>query len=175
MPYRNKTYVAFASEDINHYWMMTAWRKNKNIGFDFLDAHDINTARDTSEPETIRRRLRERLAHTNQAVVLISDTTRLKGNDPSSFLYYELETIAKLGLPVIFANINKSKAAQTSKIPDRLGSPYYTISIPLRARIMKYALDEYIEEYNTNSRKDKPRTGPHTYKDSVYKEIYPNE
>ena len=25
MSYRNKTYVAFASEDIKSYWLMTAW------------------------------------------------------------------------------------------------------------------------------------------------------
>ena len=30
MSYRNKTYVAFASEDIHNYRLMTAWRANKN-------------------------------------------------------------------------------------------------------------------------------------------------
>ena len=36
MAYRNKTYVAFASEDIRSYRLMEAWRENANIDFDFL-------------------------------------------------------------------------------------------------------------------------------------------
>src|SRR3954454_11180091 len=106
MAYRNKTYVAFASEDIRSYYLMTAWKENKNIDFDFFDAHDINTALDTSQPETIRRRLGERLANTKQCIVLISDTTRPKAGRSSSFLYYEVEAIKRLGLPVVFSNIN---------------------------------------------------------------------
>lgn len=31
MSYRNKTYVAFASENINLYRLMEAWRDNDNI------------------------------------------------------------------------------------------------------------------------------------------------
>jgi hypothetical protein len=60
MSYRNKTCVAFASEDIRYYRLMEAWRDNDHIEFDFLDAHDLVTALDTSLRSTIRRRLRER-------------------------------------------------------------------------------------------------------------------
>jgi hypothetical protein len=62
MAYRNKTFVSFDSEDIHAYRLMQAWKANDNIDFDFHDAHDLNTARDTSEPETIERRLSERLS-----------------------------------------------------------------------------------------------------------------
>lgn len=58
MSYRNKTYVAFASEDIHNYRLMTAWKASKNIDFDFTNAHDIYAARDTSTADTIKRRLR---------------------------------------------------------------------------------------------------------------------
>jgi hypothetical protein len=61
MSYRNKTYVAFASEDIKQYWLMKAWRENEHIEFEFFDAHDLYQARDTSTPETIKGRLRERM------------------------------------------------------------------------------------------------------------------
>ncbi|GAA0977972.1 hypothetical protein GCM10009555_040090 [Acrocarpospora macrocephala] len=80
MAYRNKTYIAFDSRDINYYRMMQAWRSNEHIEFDFFNAHDLNTARDTSQPETIRLRLCERLANTKQVVALVSDTSRTKGN-----------------------------------------------------------------------------------------------
>lgn len=36
MSYRNKTYVAFASENISSYRLMEAWKANENIDFNFL-------------------------------------------------------------------------------------------------------------------------------------------
>ena len=61
MSYRNKTYVAFASENIRYYRLMEAWRENDKIDFNFYDAHDLYISLDTSKPETIKRNLRERL------------------------------------------------------------------------------------------------------------------
>src|SRR5216683_1370732 len=170
MAYRNKTYVDFASEDINYYYLMKAWRENEHIDFDFFDAHDLNVALDTSQPETIRRRLRERLANTKQTVVLISDTTKPKAARPSSFLYYEIETIEKLGLPVVFTNLNGSRLAQRSKLPTTLLEPY-TMSVSFQAAIIKYALDEYVSAFNSNLTVGNPKTGPYYYKESVYTDL----
>lgn len=170
MAYRNKTYVAFASEDIRSYWLMTAWKANKGIDFNFFDAHDINTALDTSQPETIRRRLRERLANTKQCVVLISDTTRPKAGRASSFLYYEVETISRLGLPVVFSNINKSRKVLSSRLPDVLSSQY-SASVSFGPTIIKHALDNFPDLYYENLKSVNPRTGPHEYPESVYKSL----
>ena len=167
MAYRNKTYVAFASEDIRSYYLMEAWRDNANIDFDFHDAHDLNIALDTSQPDTIRRRLRERLNSTKQVIVLISDTTKPKAARSSSFLYYEIETIASLGLPVVFANINGSRLIQTGKLPSKLASPYYTMSTSLQPKIIKYALDNYVPEFKTNFTKE----GPYRYVESAYESL----
>lgn len=167
MSYRNKTYVAFASEDIRDYWMMQAWRDNANIDFDFFDAHDINTARDSSEPATIRRRLGERLANTKQAIVLLSDITSAKAANSESFLYYEIETIARLGLPVVFVNLNQSRSIQTQKIPGKLQDPYYTISVSYQPKIIQHALNDYVPEFNENLTKE----GPHRYKEFVYENL----
>jgi hypothetical protein len=171
MAYRNKTYVAFASEDILSYQLMKAWRANAHIEFDFFDAHAINVALDRSKPETIRTRLRERLANTKQSVVLISNSTKPKAARSSSFLYYEIEVIARLGLPVVFANIGGSRTVQTPKLPSALAARYYTISTSLQPKIIKYALDEYVPEFTTNARAARPRVGPHYYKESVYKAL----
>jgi hypothetical protein len=168
MAYRNKTYVAFASEDIKSYWLMKAWHENANFDFNFIDAHDLNIALDTSQPETIRRRLRERLANTKQSIVLISDTTKPKAARTSSFLYYEIEVIAKLRLPVVFANLNQSRGIQTAKLPTKLSAPYYTMSASFQPKIIKYALDEYVPEFQTNLKAARPKQGPHRYKDWVY-------
>ena len=90
MSYRNKTYVAFASEDLTSYRLMEAWRENQHIDFDFFDAHDLYAARDTSKPETIKRNLRERMKNAKQVVLLGSPVGKRKGGDGRSFLAYEL-------------------------------------------------------------------------------------
>lgn len=171
MAYRNKTYVAFASEDISSYRLMTAWQENENIDFNFLDAHSLNVALDTSQPDTIRTRLRERLANTKQSVVLISNTTKRKAADPDSFLYYEIEAIAKLGLPVVFANLDGSRTVLTSKLPAKLASPYYTMSVSFQPKIIQYALDDYVSKFSSNAQASTPREGAYYYKDSVYDKL----
>jgi hypothetical protein len=110
--YRNKTYVCFASEDIGYYYLMTAWKENEHIDFNFHDAHDIANVLDTSLPETVRKRLRERLANTRQAVLLVGDKTRAKSGNPDKFLYYELEVLLRLQIPIIIANLNQTREAQ---------------------------------------------------------------
>lgn len=167
MAYRNKTYVAFASEDIHTYRLMQAWRAHEHIEFDFLDAHDLNTARDTSAPDTIRRRLRERLSNAKQSVVLVSDETGPKAKRSSSFLYYEIETIVKLNLPIVFANLNGSRSVQRSKLPEALLN-FYTISVSFQPKIIQYALDDYVDRFYENASAVEPKSTPHYYKDSVY-------
>lgn len=170
MAYRNKTYVAFASEDIRSYYLMKAWRENENIDFDFFDAHDINTALDTSQPETIRRRLGERLSNTKQTVVLLSSTTKPKAGRSSSFLYYEIEAIKRRNLPVVFVNLNQSRTVESSKIPTML-KEHYSINVSFQPVIIKYALDEYVEAFKKNLTAADPKTTPHYYKEHVYKNL----
>jgi hypothetical protein len=165
--YRNKTYVAFASEDIHCYRLMEAWRDNDNIDFNFHDAHDLVTALDTSLPETIRRRLRERLNNTKQVVFLGSKKGKSKSGDGKSFLFYEIETIAKLNLPVVIANLDGGRTINEAVIPQRfLDEDYYTESVSFQPAIIKYALDTYAPAF---AKSDK--AGPHYYKSSVYEQL----
>ena len=167
MSYRNKTYVAFASEDIKHYWLMEAWRDNANIDFDFFDAHDLNTAKDTSQPETIRRRLLERLNNTKQVVLLGSARGKSKAGDGESFLFYEIETISRLNLPVVVANLDGDRTVDRAFIPKRfLDSSYYTLSVSFQPKIIKYALDNYAPGFAASE-----ASGPYYYKPSVYESL----
>lgn len=170
MPYRNKTYVAFASEDINNYYLMKAWKANDHIDFDFFDAHDLNTARDTSQPDTIRRRLRERLVNTKQVVMLVSDTLKSKGARSSSFIYYEIETVVRLGLPVVFVNLDGSRGILREKLPTSL-LEQYTVSVSFQPKIVQYALDNYIDDFAKNATAKPPKSGPHLYRTSVYTDL----
>lgn len=167
MAYRNKTFVSFASENIVSYRLMCAWKKNQRIAFDFHDAHDLNIALDTSQPDTIRRRLRERLSNTKQVVLLVGDETRAVAARPSRFLHYEVEVIQRLGLPVVFANLNSVRVVQSARLPVKLASQY-SISVSFQPTIIKYALDEFVASYAGES---STKTGPHHYKAHVYKDL----
>jgi hypothetical protein len=164
MSYRNKTYVAFASEDIRSYWLMTAWNKNENIDFDFYDAHDLFEARDTSLPETIKSRLRERLKNAKQVVLLGSAKAKSKGSDGSSFLAHEIKVITEFNLPVVVANLDQDRKVDRSFIPTPLlNNEYYTMSVSFQPKIIKYALDYYAPEFARSSNE-----GPYQYNPSVY-------
>lgn len=167
MAYRNKTYVAFASEDIHLYRLMEAWRENSKIDFDFFDAHDLFISRDTSQRETIKRNLRERMKNAKQVVLIGSPDSKRKGGDGHSFLAHEIELIMEFDLPVVVANKGGSRLIQRELIPTPfLNADYYTISVSLQPSIIQYALDGYVQVF-----KSKANKGPHYYLESVYEKL----
>lgn len=167
MSYRNKTYVAFASEDIHYYRLMTAWAKNEHIEFDFFNSHDLYVARDTSTVETIRRRLRERLSNAKQVVFVGSADGKTKGDDGHSFLWYEVKTIIDLDLPVVVANHDQDRNIDEDFIPDQfLNVNYYTCSVSFQPAIIKFALDNYSARYAGSG-----KTGPHYYAEDKYEKL----
>jgi len=164
MSYRNKTYVAFASEDIKYYRLMEAWRDNANIDFSFFDAHDLYKARDTSKPETIKGRLTERMGNAKQFVLLGSHTAKRKGSDGQSFLAHEIKAMLKLNLPVVIANLDGDRRVDRSFIPTPLlDAGYHTMSVSFQPKIIKYALDYYAATYATST-----HSGCYYYEASAY-------
>lgn len=167
MAYRNKTYVAFASEDIHNYRLMQAWKASEKIDFDFFDAHDLYISRDTSKPETIKRNLRERLKNAKQIILLGSKSAKKKGDDKVSFLAHEVSVILEFNLPVIVANLDGDRTVDRALIPTPfLDADYYTVSVSFQPKIIKYALDNYVENYVGNAKK-----GPHQYPAKVYTDL----
>lgn len=167
MSYRNKTYIAFASEDISSYRLMEAWRENKNIDFNFFDAHDLYVARDTSKPETIKANLRERMKSAKQFVLLGSSDAKKKGGNGTSFLAYEVEAMISLGLPVVVVNLDGDRTVDKNFIPKPLlDANYYTMSVSFQPKIIKYALDNYAAKFASSD-----SVGPYQYKSSVYEEL----
>lgn len=167
MSYRNKTYVAFASEDIHCYRLMEAWRENTKIDFSFFDAHDLYVARDTSQPETIKANLRQRLNNAKQVVLLGSRDAKRKGGDGRSFLSYEVDTIIRLTLPVVVANLDGDRTVDRGFIPRPfLEASYYTVSVSFQPAIIKYALDGYVPAFRVGG-----KSGPHQYNAEIYKSL----
>lgn len=167
MSYRNKTYVAFASEDIRSYRLMEAWRENQHIDFNFYDAHDLYVSRDSSKPETIKANLRERMKNAKQFVLLGSKDARRKGGDGTSFLAYEIQTMLRLDLPVVVANLDGDRNIDKAFIPQPLlDAAYYTLSVSFQPKIIKFALDNYAVGYAGST-----QTGPHYYEPSIYTKL----
>jgi hypothetical protein len=164
MSYRNKTYVAFASEDIGKYRLMEAWRDNDKIDFDFYDAHDLYVSRDSSQPETIKRNLRERLKNAKQIVLLGSSDAKRKGSDGTSFLAHEVEVIIEFQLPVVIANLDGDRTVDKNFIPSPfLDAKYHTVSVSFQPKVIKYALDNYAQNFVKNN-----NIGPHQYGADTY-------
>ncbi|WP_426228660.1 TIR domain-containing protein [Pseudarthrobacter sp. DSP2-3-2b1] len=164
MSYRNKTYVAFASEDILSYRLMEAWRENKNIDFNFYDAHDLYEARDSSRPETIKGNLRERMKNAKQIVLLGSPSAKKKGGDGASFLAYELQIALEFNLPIVVAHLDKSRKGNGANYPKPLSDAnHHTISVSFQPTIIKYALDNYAPGFASSA-----MTGERIYSASVY-------
>lgn len=164
MSYRNKTYVAFASENIHFYRLMEAWRDNDKIDFDFVDAHDLFISRDSSKPETIKQNLRERMKNAKQIVLIGSPDAKKKGSDGTSFLAHEVKVLMEYNLPVVVANHDGDRKVDRNFIPTPLlDADYFTMSVSFQPAIIKYALNNYAATYASSS-----NTGPYYYKESVY-------
>ena len=167
MGYRNKTYVAFASEDIGKYRMMEAWKASEHIDFNFFDAHDLFISRDTSKPETIKRNLRERLKNAKQVILLGSKEGKRKGGDGVSFLAHEIEVIIEFNLPVVVVNLDGDRLVDRNFIPNPLlNIDYYTVSVSYQSKIIVSALDNYAVNFAASDKK-----GPHQYPPKVYSDL----
>ena len=98
MAYRNKTYVAFDGDnDMSYYRMMTAWSANENVSFNFYNAHDLNSARDTSSEQQIKRQLRERMKNSKLFILLVGEKTK----NLYKFVRWEIEQALVMELPII--------------------------------------------------------------------------
>ncbi len=166
MAYRNKTYVCFDGDtDIKYYNLMKAWKQNDNTDFNFYDAHDLNTAYDSSKEESIKRQLRERLLNTKIFVILLGEHTKYL----TKFVKWEMEQAMSLNLPIIVVNLNKSKKVDNDRYPKNTLGDYLTINIPYNSKIMQYALENWESQFNIH--KHKKDTGAYIYKDEVYEEL----
>lgn len=165
MAYKNKTYVCFDGDtDIKYYNLMKAWKQNDNSDFDFYDAHDINTARDTSLEETIKNKLKIRLNNTKIFVILLGEHTKYL----TKFVKWEIEEAIKMELPIIVVNLNGKRTIDSERLPLILKEKL-SISISFNSKIMQYALEDW--EARCYSLKKDGKLEPRYYIQSVYDKL----
>ena len=165
MAYKNKVFVSFDGDnDIRYYNLMRAWKQNDNISFDFIDAHDINTARDNSLESTIKQRLRERLRNAKVFVPLIGNRTKYL----YKFVRWEMEQALNLELPIIGVNTNGLRQKDAILCPPVIRDEL-AIYVSFNAAILQYALEHWPARHTELRRENK--TGSYYYKNKVYLEL----
>jgi hypothetical protein len=164
MAYRNKTYVCFDGDtDMRYYRLMAAWHANERFSFEFQNAHDLNTARDSSQEESIKRQLRERFANSKELIVLIGENTRYL----TKFVKWEMEVALRLGLPIMGVNLNGSRR-QDDRCPPAIRDEL-AVYVPFGAKIVEYAMGTWTDDHARYRREG--TSGPFYYKDSVYSSL----
>ncbi|RWE29167.1 MAG: molecular chaperone Tir [Mesorhizobium sp.] len=164
MAYRNKTYIAFDGDsDMRYYRLMTAWSAHEGFNFSIYDAHDLNTARDSSQEESIKRQLRERFANSKLFMVLIGEKIRYL----TKFVKWEIETAIRLDLPIIGINLNGSRT-QDDRCPSSMRDTL-AVYVPFNEKIITFAMNDWPSSHAANRRAGK--TGWFYYYDHVYKSL----
>lgn len=163
MAYRNKTYVCFDGDtDMRYYRMLQAWDANEYFPFTFNNVHDLNTARDTSQEESIKRQLRERFANSKLLIVLIGERTRLL----RKFVQWEMEVALRLGLPIIGVNLNGRRGLDPDRCPPTIRDEL-VVYTAFHAKILQLAMKGWPDEHARLTREGV--SGARNYKDDVYK------
>ena len=163
MAYRNKTYVCFDSDnDMHYYRLMCAWKQREGIEFSFYNAHDLNIARDTSQEQSIKRQLRDRLVNSKIFVVLIGERTRYL----QKFVRWEMEQCLRLGLPIIAVNLNGHRQQDPERCPPTIRKEL-AIHVSFNAGILQSALENW--PANHAKYRTQGNTGPFYYNSEVYR------
>lgn len=161
MAYRNQTYIAFdGDKDMHYYRLMAAWKAHDGFSLNFHNAHDLNSARDSSQEESIKRQLRERFANSKLLVVLIGENTRFL----TKFVKWELEVALRLNLPLIAVNLNGSRQMDDRCPPtirDRL-----VLYTSFNHNIIEHAMYHWPDEFHRLG--SAATIGARHYSDEVY-------
>jgi len=160
MSYRNKTYVCFdADTDVNYYNAMKGWRADKNMDFNFHNAHDLTNLGDESSEDMMKRKLKEIMNNTTALIVLIGENTKNSQN----FAHWEQDIAIEMELPIIAVNLN-GKTQRDMELCPSIIKDELAIHIPFSMKKIQYALDNWPSLHSLN--KNDGKTGPYYYNES---------
>lgn len=150
MAYRNKAYVCFGGdEDMNYYRTLQMWDANKNIDFDFNNAHDLTNIR-VHEEDNIKRNLRERMKNSKIVIVLVGDKTK----NLYKYVRWEIELALEMDIPIIVANINGNNGIDCNLCPPILKDKT-VVHIPFKQKAVMYALENWGKCYQDNKKQNR--------------------
>jgi len=163
--YRNKIYVAFDGDtDMTYYRTLQMWKTNRNIDFDFYDAHDLNSARDSSLTESIKNQLRIRFDNSKLFMIIVGDNTKWN----RKFIPWEIDQALNRDMPIVVTYINNSKKIDSNKCPLPLRDKL-AIHIPFKAKIIQYAFNNWPTSFENH--KNNGDTGAYYYLEAIYEKL----
>lgn len=165
MSYKNKTFVSFDGDsDMHYYRLMTAWKQSDHVPFKFYNAHDLNSARDSSAEQSIKAQLAERLRNSQVFVILIGESTRYL----YKFVRWEIEQAIKREMPIIAVNLNGKRSIDKDRCPPILADAL-AIHVSFNAAIIQHALENW--PASDTSFRAENKSGPYYYKEEIYKRL----
>jgi MTH538 TIR-like domain (DUF1863) len=166
MGYKDKTYIIFdGDKDRWAYANMKGWKALEHIDFDFEDAHgEYPLTNNASDENYIKGKLRNRFSNACQVIVLIGGSTK----NLYRYVRWELEVAQELDLPIIAVNLNGDRAQNNDTCPPIIKDTY-TVHIPFRMKIIKYALDNFLSEFRRKT--SNASIGGRVYGDGIYQEL----
>ncbi|OSI68571.1 TIR domain-containing protein [Bradyrhizobium canariense] len=137
-------YVAFDGDnDKWAYGFMKGWKANKNVDFDFEDAHDLDEMTSRAQNETyVKSKLKERMKASTALVILVGEKTK----NLYKFVRWEIELALELGLPVIVSNLNETNGRDAERCPAIIGDAC-AVHVPFKLSAIKHALEHWPSEY----------------------------
>lgn len=170
MGYNDKTYIVFdGDKDRWAYANMKGWKALEHINFDFEDAHEeYPLTSNASDENYIKGKLRKRFANAFQVLILIGESTK----NLYKYVRWELDVARDLGLPIIAVNLNGDRIQNNDTCPPIIRDTY-TVHIPFKMKIIKYALDNFPPFFT--KRTTDIMVGGLIYPDSVYKDLGLND
>jgi hypothetical protein len=145
-------YVVFDGDnDKWAYAYMNGWKANKNIDFDYQDAHDLDNMTNRAQDEQyVKSKLRERMSKSSAVVVLVGEKTK----NLYKYVRWELELALELGLPIIVANLNKANRQDKDRCPAIIRDAC-AVHIPYTLVALKHAMLKWPTEFRGLAATDK--------------------
>ncbi len=156
-------YVVFDGDnDKWAYAYLNGWKENKNIDFNYQNAHDLDTMTGQAQNEQyVKSKLRERMKKSSVVLVLVGEKTK----NLHKFVRWELELALELGLPIIAANLNKTNGKDDDLCPVIIRGKACVVHIPYTLEAIKYGMRNFPRFYNGLSPEKKAATANYYYQD----------
>lgn len=150
-----RTFVGFSSTDIKSYWLMTAWKANQHIDFNFTDCQ-LSQELNSEDEAYIKRKCRERINMAGKYIMLIGEDTKSK----HKYVRWEAEVAVEKGCTIIGVNLNQSRSFDAAKCPSII-KDIGAIFVSFSPKIIAHALEKYSMHENGNW----------NYPDETYKKL----
>jgi len=107
----SRVFVGFSGTDIHYYRMMTAWKANKGMDFNFADCQ-IETSINSQDESYIKRVCGNKINTAGTFIQLIGEDTKSK----YKYVRWEAEVAIEKGCRIICVNLDGSRKI-TDKCP----------------------------------------------------------